>query len=199
MTEKEIIQILATLQTAYPGFYRNMTPQQLADAKQLWLLHFGNHDYKTVWAAVNRLIATRTETWPPTIGEVNEAIHTMQNPDVLSPMEAWALVRKALPHCGYYSMREYEKLPPEVKRAISPEQMREWALDEHFNDGVASSNFMKNYREMQARDKEDRMIPQNIRCLIEQASGNLKLEAKEWPGETILSTGENRTNIATKR
>ena len=176
MTEKETVQILATLQTAYPGFYRNMAPQQLADARQLWLYHFDSHEYQTVWAAVNRLIATRTETWPPTIGEVNQAIFEMQNPDVLSPMEAWYLVRKAIPHCGYYSMREYEKLPEQVKRAVKPEQMREWALDEHFNEGVASSNFMKNYREMQNREKQDRMIPENVRQLISQVADRMKLE-----------------------
>lgn len=178
MTEKEILQVLATLQTAYPGFYRGMQPQQLNDAKQLWMYHFGNQDFNTVWAAVNRLIATRTETWPPTIGEVNEAIYQMQNPDVLSPMDAWNLVRKAIPNCGYYSMREYEKLPPEVKAAVRPEQMREWALDEHFNEGVASSNFMKNYREMQSRAKVDRMIPDNVRQLISQVADKLRLEAK---------------------
>ena len=176
MTEKETVQILATLQTAYPGFYRNMAPQQLADARQLWLYHFGGHDYQTVWAAVNRLIATRTETWPPTIGEVNQAIFEMQNPNVLSPMDAWNLVRKALPHCGYYCMREYEKLPEPVKRAVKPEQMREWALDDHFNEGVASSNFMKNYREMQNREKQDRMIPENVRQLISQVADKMKLE-----------------------
>ena len=176
MTEKETVQILATLQTAYPGFYRNMSPQQLADARQLWLYHFGGHEYQTVWAAVNRLIATRTETWPPTIGEVNEAIYQMQNPDVLSPMDAWNLVRKAIPNCGYYSMREYEKLPEPVKRAVKPEQMREWALDDHFNEGVASSNFMKNYREMQNREKQDRMIPENVRQLINQVADRMKLE-----------------------
>ncbi|KAB0577334.1 loader and inhibitor of G40P protein [Fusobacterium naviforme] len=176
MTEKEILQVLATLQTAYPGFYRGMQQQQLADAKQLWMYHFGNHSFNTVWAAVNRLIATRTETWPPTIGEVNEAIYQMQNPDALSPMDAWNLVRKALPNCGYYSMREYEKLPEQVRRAIKPEQMREWALDDHFNEGVASSNFMKNYREMQAREKQDRMIPDNVRKLINQVADKMKLE-----------------------
>ena len=176
MTEKETLQIMTVLQTAYPGFYRGMAAQQLAQAEQLWQYQFGGKDYQIVWAAVNRLIATRTETWPPTIGEVNEAIYQMQNPDVLSPMDAWNLVRKAIPHCGYYSMREYEKLPEQVKRAVRPEQMREWALDEHFNEGVASSNFMKNYREMQSREKQDRMIPDNVRQLISRVADKMKLE-----------------------
>ena len=73
-------------------------------------------------------------------------------------------------------MREYEKLPEPVKRAVKPEQMREWALDDHFNEGVASSNFMKNYREMQNREKQDRMIPENVRQLINQVADRMKLE-----------------------
>lgn len=178
MTEKETLQIMTVLQTAYPGFYRGMSPKQLTEAERLWQYQFGERDFPTVWAAVNRLIATRTETWPPTIGEVNEAIYQMQNPNILSPMDAWNLVWKAIPNCGYYSMREYENLPPEVQAAVSPEQMREWALDDHFNEGVASSNFMKNYREVQSRAKMDRMIPENVRQLISQTADRMRLEEK---------------------
>ena len=41
---------------------------------------------------------------------------------------------------------------------------------------VASSNFMKNYREMQNREKQDRMIPENVRQLINQVADRMKLE-----------------------
>lgn len=175
--KRGITEILAILQTAYPGFYRGMTQQQLEDARKLWLLHFEAQDMNVLGTAVNRLIATRKETWPPTIGEVNDMISEVTGRKDLTAQDAWSIVRKAINNGIYGSRQEWERFPESVRAAVTPDQIRSWAMDDHFNEGVASSGFMRSYREVRERIQRDRMIPENVKDLIRQA-GSPKLEEK---------------------
>lgn len=174
MDRKEVLYILGTLQTAYPSFYRGQTKEQLEATVRLWERQFADKDYKLVCAAVEALISTRTETYPPNIGTVNEMISKMTDPEI-TPMEAWGYVRKALQNGIYGAEYEWERMPDSVKASITPEQIRAWATDEYFNEGVASSNYMRSYA---ARDKNRRqltMLPADVQKLIAQATDRLMI------------------------
>ena len=95
MNREEVVRVLAVLQTAYPMFYRGQNPQQARDTVNLWVSMFGDKDYELVMSAVKSLIATRTETYPPNIGAVNEMIQKLTAPE-MTPVEAWGYVRRAL-------------------------------------------------------------------------------------------------------
>lgn len=166
MTEKEVLQMMTLLQTAYPRFYMNMSQRQMTEAERLWAFHFSDRDAKAVFTAVNRLIATRMETWPPSIGEVNNALYELERPAEMTPMAAWGCVKKALSNSKYHSVEEYEKLPPEVRSMVTPEQLSAWAHDPDFNDGVTSSHFMSAYKERRQNAKNAAMLPANIRAMI---------------------------------
>ena len=174
MNRKEVLYILGILQTAYPGFYRGQSKEQLEATVRLWERQFAGKDYKLVCAAVEALISTRTETYPPNIGAVNEMISKMADPEI-TPMEAWGYVRRAMQNGIYGAEYEWECLPESVKASITPEQIRAWAMDEDFNEGVASSNYMRSYA---ARDKNRRqltMLTNDVQKLITQAADRLMI------------------------
>jgi hypothetical protein len=71
----------------------------------------------------------------------------------MNEMEAWSLVRKAISNGYYGAEEEFAKLPDDVKRAVgSASQLRTWAMDSGFNEGVAMSQFQRVYRTQQERE-----------------------------------------------
>lgn len=164
MNREEVIKALTVLQTAYPMFYRNQTSEQIRDTAQLWLSAFKDKDGELVNTAVMALINTRTETYPPNIGAVNEMIQKLTAPE-LTPLEAWGYVRNALRNGIYGAEDEWERFPEPVKLAITPQQIRAWAVDDDFNEDVASSNFMRSFQERRKNEREMNMLPESIRSM----------------------------------
>lgn len=172
MNREEVVRVLAVLQTAYPMFYRGQNPQQARDTVNLWVSMFGDKDYELVMSAVKSLIATRTETYPPNIGAVNEMIQKLTAPE-MTPVEAWGYVRRALRNGAYGAEDEWARLPEMVQRAITPDQIRAWATDDEFNEGVASSNFMRSYLAKNKSVREERMMPAEIQKMLQQKTQRL--------------------------
>lgn len=64
MNQKETIAVLAVLKTAYPQFYRGLSPQELQETVTLWSEMFAAEDFQVVKAAVKAHIATDTKGYP---------------------------------------------------------------------------------------------------------------------------------------
>ena len=177
MDVNETIKVLAVLKAAYPHSFKDLLKSDAEAMIDLWSMMFSDTPYEEVNAAVAALISTRTVGFSPTIGEVKEKLHSIKTADALSEQEAWELVSKACKNGLYGYKKEFEKLPPEVQRAIrSPEQIRAWAkLDEDTFQSVVASNFMKSFRIQRARDKEFALLPSEVRKIIGGASENTKL------------------------
>lgn len=177
MNNEQTTQALAILKAAYPDSFRGMTRQDAEAMIALWSRQFKEDDPRIVGAAIDRLIANRTSNFTPTIGEVKAEIQKIKSPQMLSETEAWALVSKACQN-GYYGYREeFAKLPPEVQRAVGrPEQLREWSVvDVKEFQTVIASNFMRGYKTIQAREKENEALPASVKELIEELAGNMKM------------------------
>lgn len=170
MSREETLKVLTLLQTAYPSFYRNQTPEQARNTASLWQTMFAEQSFDMVSAAVTALIATRAEGYPPTIGAVNEMIQKLTMPPTMSESEAWAYVLRALSNGIYHAKEEWEALPEEIRDCISPETIRQLAMDEDFNAGVESSNFLRIYRARQQSRKEQQMLPERLKAMIAQAN-----------------------------
>lgn len=164
MNRNETLLILGTLQTAYPSFYRGQTKEQIEATVRLWTDMFSDTEYALVEGAVRAIIATRVESFPPTIGLVNEMIQKLTSP-WLTPMEAWGLVRKAIRNGTYGSREEWEKLPEEVKATITPEQIRAWAMDDNFNESVVSSNFMRSFSVRAQENRDMKVISERVKTI----------------------------------
>ena len=87
-------------------------------------------------------------------------------------MEAWLLVSKALRNGTYGAVKEFNKLPPLVQKAVgSPDNLRNWAqTDSESIENVVQSNFMRTYRTVVNRAKEYRKMPKDIQALIENTN-----------------------------
>ena len=77
-------------------------------------------------------------------------------------------------------MDEYNKLPPVVQKAVgSPSQLREWGMDEDFNESVVSSNFMRVYRNELSKQHRDACMPEDVKALMRSIVSENQIEDKK--------------------
>lgn len=177
MTRVETAQILAILKAAYPHSFKDMSDLDVEAMLNLWTRIFAADRKEEVGIAVDALIATRTVGYSPTPGEVKEQIHKLKQKEELDEMAAWALVSKACANGIYGYKEEFAKLPPAVQNAVgAPEQLRAWAMMEADTvESVIASNFQRNYRARQARDRENEKLPPNVQDFIDGLADKLRL------------------------
>jgi hypothetical protein len=177
MERADAIKILAVLKAAYPHSFTSLTVKDANAMIDLWASMFAEESYETVNVAVAALISTRTVGYSPTVGEVKEQLQSLKSSKALSEQAAWALVSRACENGIYGYRKEFAKLPPEVQRAVgAPEQLREWAkMDADTVQSVVASNFMRNYRAQQSREKEVSMLPPAVRSVIGGIAEGMKL------------------------
>ena len=177
MTRVETAQILAILKAAYPHSFKDMSDVDVEAMLNLWTRIFSADQKEEVGVAVDALIATRTAGYSPTPGEVKEQIRKLKQKEELDESAAWALVSKACANGIYGYKEEFAKLPKAVQDAVgAPEQLHAWAMmDADTVESVVASNFQRNYRTRQARDREMEKLPPNVQNFISGLADSLRL------------------------
>lgn len=177
MTREDTVKLMTMLKAAYPHSYKGLTKPDAEAMLALWQRLFSGDDPAEVFAAVDALISTRTVGYSPTPGEVKEQMQKLKRSNDLDELAAWALVSKACRNGLYGYREEFAKLPPDVQTAVgAPEQLRAWAMmDTDTVESVVASNFQRNYRVRQARQKELEKLPSNVMGFIQQVSNNLMI------------------------
>jgi len=173
MTKQEALTVLAILKTAYPSFYKDYSKEELNAAVELWASMFVNESGKVVLEAVKSLICTLK--YPPTIADVKEKIELLTQPDQMTEMEAWYLVKKAMNTSDFVSA--FHSLPPAVRRVVgSPDQLKEWAyMETETVNSVIQSNFMRSYKAVVEKEREFAKLPESAKQLMVEAAKNLKM------------------------
>lgn len=168
MTKNEVIKLLMTIQTFYPS-YRVENKEFAINA---WYTIIGDCDYKLMEKALRTYITTDTSGFAPNIGQLLDKLHTIQSPQELNEMEAWALVSKALRNGYYGAVEEFNKLPPLVQKAVgSPDNLRNWSqTDVKAIETVIQSNFMRSYAAIVKREYEIKKMPADAQALIENVN-----------------------------
>ena len=168
MTKNEVVKLLMAIQTFYPN-YQVENKEFTINA---WYSIIGDCDYKPMEKALRAYITTDTSGFAPSIGQLINKLHEVQSPQELNEMEAWLLVSKALRNGTYGAVKEFNKLPPLVQKAVgSPDNLRNWAqTDSESIENVVQSNFMRTYRTVVNRAKEYRKMPKDIQALIESTN-----------------------------
>ncbi len=179
MTIQETAGIMTILHTAYPRYYANTTDEEKRAALNLWSTMFADYEYNIIAAAVKAVIAT--SKFPPTIADINEKLRLLTSPQGMSETEAWSKVRKAISNGYYNSREEFEKLPDECKAIVHvPEQLKAWAqIPEDELNTVVASNFMRDFRNGEARRREKEMLPSSVRAVISDTANKLRLEGNK--------------------
>lgn len=177
MNRIDTIKLMAVLQTAYPQFYAKKTNEEMNDAINLYMDMFEDEPAELVGMAVKALIKTRTSTWPPSIGEINETIMKIAHPEEMTEQEAWQCVAVALRNSAYNSSAEFEKLPPVVQRLVgSPSQLREWGqMDSDTVNSVVASNFQRSYRARAKNERDYLALPSSVKSYMAAIADGMKM------------------------
>lgn len=168
MTREETKKILMMVQASYPNF----NPPDKTVTVDTWFLLLKDNEYLAIEQALMAYITTDTSGFAPSIGQLLDKLHTIQSPQELNEMEAWALVSKALRNGYYGAVEEFNKLPPLVQKAVgSPDNLRNWSqTDTNSIENVVQSNFMRSYRLVVNRENEIKKMPADVRTLIENVN-----------------------------
>lgn len=168
MTRQEVFKIIMALKAVYNTAYSKYTPQDFDNLASAWEMCLEDYDYKTVSMALKAYMTTNTSQFPPVPAQIIDEIHKL-NPteQPLNGSEAWALVYRAICNSGYYAEQEFNKLPPTIQKAVgSPDNLRAWALDADFNNGVEQSHFIKVYNTTLEREKEIAKLPNSVKKAV---------------------------------
>ncbi len=172
MTRDEVKEMLMVIQAAYPNYKQ----QDKTAAADIWYVMLKDYEKEVVEAALKIYIASDTSGFAPAIGQLIDKINTVTAPPELNSMTAWGLVSKALSNGLNGAEKEFEKLPPTVKKAVgSPENLRHWAMsDVRSVETVIQSNFIRSYEAEVRRKNEVAKTPKDVMALIDKIS-NQKL------------------------
>ncbi len=165
------------MQTNYPDDFRNLSDVALKAKINLWHMQFKDDSYADVFAAVMAHIASDTSRFMPPIGVIKASLVKLKQPEDLTEMEAWGLVKKATRNGYYGAKEEFEKLPPMVQRLVgSPNQIREWSMmDSDVLDSVVASNFQRSYKVRAAKEREYLTLPADVRNAMDRLSETMRM------------------------
>ena len=183
MRPEETGAVMDVLAAAYPRFYAGVTGPHKKRIISLWASMFEEEPLNLVLAAVKALIAMDEKGFPPHIGAVKAKIRRLSMPELMTEVEAWQLVSKALNRSAHNAKVEYDKLPEMIQRMVgSPNQLREWALmDRDTVQSVVASNFQRSYRARAKHEMEYQAIPADVKAVIASVAGQLAIEGRDSP------------------
>jgi hypothetical protein len=168
MNRKQIINLLGIATANFPSMQtRDMQPTAV-----LWEKALNDMDYPTAEKALIKVLST--SRFFPTIADIREAAAQITNPRVMDAMEAWGLIVQAIRKHGMYRQKEgLESLPPDVREMANRFTWRELCLNE--NPDTMRAQFRMAWETQSKRENEMRQIPQEIRGMLEQMTGKMKL------------------------
>ena len=168
MTREETVKIIRIMCDCYP----NYKPSNLSETVDVWNMMLEEYSYSQISMALKTYVHSDTSGFAPSIGQLLDKLHAIQNPQELNEMEAWSLVSKALRNGYYGAVEEFNKLPPLVQKAVgSPDNLRNWSqTDTNSIENVVQSNFMRSYRLVVNRENEIKKMPADVRTLIENVN-----------------------------
>ena len=140
------------------------------DAKNVWYGLLCDLPYKAASASLQAFMMSSSKY--PTPADIRAGIRKFRD-DNLNEMEAWDLVSRAVRRSAYYAQEEYDKLPPDIQKAVgSPNQLEAWSKsDLEALESVIQSNFIRTYRTVLKRREEREVLSPNLLQVI----GNIGL------------------------
>lgn len=168
MNRDETKKILMVISATYPNFKIGDKTQAI-DA---WHFMLSDYSYNDIAVALKTYIATSGSAFAPSVSELIAMTRKPAELTAIDEVTAWGQVRSAIRKGLYYSREEFEKLDPDVQRAVgTPDQLREWAqLSSNEIETVIQSNFRRRFETMQKRAQEVEAMPAEVRQLLQNAA-----------------------------
>lgn len=180
MTRQETVVIITLLAGNYESFAkRTQTDEQVKIMLDTWHECLGDLDYKLVLQAVKKTIID--SPYPPTIHDIRKNAIEMVNPsNARTPIEAWEEAYKMICNGAYMTQEEFDTHSPEVKKFFgSREQLRAYATNVDFNMDVVRSNFLKQYEVITEREKQQKLLPEQMQNMIGQLAEKMDIKQIE--------------------
>lgn len=188
MSRKDVQELLMTVQALYPNF----NPPNKTVTINAWLMMLSEYSLQEMLIALKAYASVDKSGFAPSTGQLISYLHEIKDEPQLNELEAWSIVYRAIRNSSYNSVDEFQKLPPVVQKAVgSPQNLRQWAIDENFVEGIVREDFLKVYRTEVKRQKEISKMPNSIRTLIEENFGksySAKIQAKN--NESVKSIAD---------
>jgi hypothetical protein len=174
MTREETQKLLLAINSIYPNF--KIEDKTIAVDAWHWALE--EYPAAAVKGALQIYVKTNKSGFAPSVSQLIDCMHKPQENDRLSEGEAWALVKKAIQGANYHAEENFEKLPPEIQRAIGgPSMLRQWGMtDSDEVNTVVMSNFQRTYRAILSKKEYEDKVPQQLSDLVKQLSDKVSGE-----------------------
>lgn len=176
MKKHEIAQLLTVIAAAYPKF-----PQINDTMVNIWAEMFKDIDYKVANIAVKKIILENT--FPPSIAELRQAIVDITTPkeEKLDAGQAWGQVTKAIKNYGLYRPDEaFASMSPMTQKTVENIGWQNICMSENLD--VLRGQFRMMYETMETREKQDKLIPADMKVLIEGLTKNTKMIGSDKNG-----------------
>lgn len=148
-------------------FYRGLKDGDAKAVVNLWQIQFAEDSYKDVSLAVHTLISTRTDTFPPVIGEIKEVLRSITHPEEIPSGDAWDMVMKCIKRGTVHAAEDWANLPEDVRAAVSVDEIKRHAENEEFNEGVEKSLFLKRWAVLRDRRRTEQQMPPTLKAQID--------------------------------
>ena len=148
-------------------FYRGLKDGDAKAVVTLWKIQFAEDSYKDVSLAVHTLISTRTDTFPPVIGEIKEVLRSITHPEEIPSGDAWDMVMKCIKRGTVHAAEDWSNLPEDVRAAVSVDEIKRHAENEDFNEGVEKSLFLKRRAVLRDRRRTEQQMPPTLKAQID--------------------------------
>jgi hypothetical protein len=163
MNRSEIKKLIGWAAANFP----HLQDKDLSPTAELWFKLLPDMPYDIAEKALIKVLATAK--FFPTVAEIRAAASDLCAPRVLSSGEAWEQVRKAIRRYGYYAQKEtMELLDPVTAKAVECVGLTEICYSEE--PDIIRAHFMKIYDQLANREREQALLPPQIRRVIDDVA-----------------------------
>lgn len=175
MKRSETIQIIALLAGNYDSIAKK-DEQQKQLMVNTWQDLLGDLDYKLVLQAVRKTIIE--SSYPPTIHDIRKNAVEIVNPTTKrTGIEAWDEAYKMICNGNYMTEEQFKMASPEVRKFFgSVNQLKAYSRNADFNMDVVRSNFLKQYDTIVDREKEKKLLPQQMQDFTKQLAERMSIK-----------------------
>lgn len=173
-----MVQIITLLAGNYETI-ANKSQQQRELMLNTWYECLGDLDYKVVLQAVKKTIIE--SPYPPTIHEIRKNAVEMVNPTTKrTAIEAWNEAIGMISNGIYMTEEQFNTASPEVKKFFgNVRQVKELAmLDSDTVNTVTKGQFLKQYEILVQKDREEKMLPEPMKEMIEGLANKFALPGR---------------------
>lgn len=176
MKKEETKKILSILMGNYSEASKKFTQEDIQLKLNVYHEFLKDYDYEIALKGTMAYIRVDKTSFFPTVGQIIDSITNVAISNDVSDMAAWDMVRKAICDSTYHSQERFDEFPEDVKKAVgSPSQLRAWATDMSYAEGVAQSNFLRVYKSVLERKKYEFKLFPNQTKLVENKNQETKL------------------------